>query len=170
LVREFCLRHLDLDNDSILETNPRRELGEELAETLGICLKPEQYVSRPVATMVENDPTPTNNIYAQGRPTVRVYRVFEASITDLAVADLMLKRNDGVSHESLCELAFADAKSGGRGVANAILSLPWERVQTVYQAMLPAAWNAPIIFDGNQLDATVAAVLDELTVARYQRM
>jgi hypothetical protein len=43
LLREFCLEHISLDDDLILETIPTRELVEEFAETLGIDLQPEQY-------------------------------------------------------------------------------------------------------------------------------
>jgi hypothetical protein len=34
--------------------------------------------------------------------------------------------------------------------------------------MLPAERNVPIIFDENKLDSTVAAILDEIAVPRYQ--
>ena len=53
-LREFCLQHIILDDDPILETSPSRELVEEFAETMSIDLRPEQYVCRPVTTMVEN--------------------------------------------------------------------------------------------------------------------
>src|SRR5574341_1303411 len=45
-LREFCLEHLMIVDDPILETDPSRELTEEFADTLNIHLKPEQYVSR----------------------------------------------------------------------------------------------------------------------------
>ncbi len=167
-LREFCLQHIVLDDDPILETSPNRELVEEFAETLSIDLRPEQYVCKPVTTIVENRAISTENIYAEGTPTVRVYRIYEATITDVFLTDAMLKHSDGLSHQSLCELAIADAQSGGRGKANAVLTLPWERLQDVYRAMSPAARNVPIIFEENRLDSTVAALLDEIAVPRYQ--
>ena len=54
VLREFCLKHIKLDHDLILETSPRRELFEEFAETLGVNLKSEQYGCRPITTFVEN--------------------------------------------------------------------------------------------------------------------
>lgn len=167
-LQEFCLEHLSLDNDLILETSPTRELVEEFAETLGIDLRPEQYVCRPVTTVVENRATSTGNIYASGTPTVRVYRIYEASITDVSLTHVMLNRSAALSHRSLSELAIADAQRGGKGKANAVLALPWKRLQGNYRAMLPAERNVPIMFEENRLDSTVAAILEEVSVPRYQ--
>jgi hypothetical protein len=167
-LREFCLQHIVLDDDPILETSPSRELVEEFAETLSVDLRPEQYVCKAVATMVENRAISTENIYAEGTPTVRVYRVYEAAITDLFLTDGMLKRGDGLSDQRLCELAIADARNGGKGKANAVLTLPWERLQSAYRAMVPVARNVPILFEENRLDPTVAAILEEIAVPRYQ--
>jgi hypothetical protein len=167
-LREFCLQHIVLDDDLILETSPSRELVEEFAETLSVDLRPEQYVSKPVATIVENRAISTENIYAAGTPTVRVYRIYEATITDLFLTRDILKSGHDLSHQRLSELAIADAGRGGRGKANAVLTLPWERLLNFFRAMLPAERNVPIIFDENKLDSTVAAILDEIAVPRYQ--
>jgi hypothetical protein len=167
-LREFCLQHIVLDGDLILETSPSRELVEEFAETLRVDLRPEQYLCRPVATMVENRAILTENIYATRTPTVRVYRIFEADITDVVLARLMLKNGDDLSHQRLSQLAIADAQSGGRGRANDVLTLPWERLQDVYRAMPQVVRNVPVIFDENRLDSTVAAILDDIAVPRYQ--
>ena len=167
-LRQFCLQHIVLDGDHILETSPSRELVEEFAETLGIDLRPEQYLCRPVATMVEDKAILTENIYASRTPTVRVYRIFEADITDVVLARLMLKNSDDLSHQRLSQQAMADAQNGGRGRANDVLSLPWERLQSVYRTMSPAARNAPILFAENRLDSTVAAIVEGIAVPRYQ--
>jgi hypothetical protein len=167
-LREFCLQHIVLDDDSIIETSPRRELVEEFAEALSVDFRLEQYVCKPVATMLENRAIATENIYAEGIPTVRVYRIYEAAITDSLLARVMLQRGDGLSHAVLGELAIADAQSGGKGKANAVLTLPWERLQSVYRAMLPAERDVPIVFEENRLDSTVAAIMDDIAVPRYQ--
>jgi hypothetical protein len=167
-LRQLCLQHIVLDSDHILETSPSRELVEEFAEALSIDLRPEQYLCRPVATMVEDKAILTENIYARRTPTVRVYRIFEADITDVVLARLMLKNSDDLSHQRLSRLAIADAQGGGRGRANDVLTLPWERLQSVYRAMSPAARNAPILFEENRLDSTVAAIVQGITVPRYE--
>lgn len=169
-LREFCLEHISLNNDLILETSPTRELVEEFAETLSIDLRPDQYVCQPVTTVVENRATSTENIYASGTPTVRVYRVYEASITDVSLTHVVLKKSVGLSQQSLSELAIADAQKGGKGKANAVLALSWKRLQDTYRAMLPAERNAPIVFEENKLDSSVAAILEEITVPRYQNV
>ena len=167
-LREFCLQHIVLDDDLILETSPSRELVEEFGETLRVDLRPEQYVSKPVATVVENRAVLTENIHAAGTPTVRIYRIYEAAITDSFLPHAMLKRGRDLSHQRLSELAIADARRGGKGKANAVLTLPWERLQSVYRAMVPAERDIPIVFEENRLDSTVAAILEEIAVPRYQ--
>lgn len=131
-------------------------------------MKPEQYVWKPVATIVENRAISTENIYAEGTPTVSVYRIYKADITDSFLIEGVAQRADGLSHDNLCEMAIADAQSGGKGKANAVLTLPWERLQGVYRAMAPAARNVPIVFEENRLDSSVAAILEEIAVPRYQ--
>jgi len=55
---------------SFLRPIQGRELVEEFAETLRRDLKPQQYVCKPLTTIVENEATPTDNIHAKGIPTV----------------------------------------------------------------------------------------------------
>ena len=169
-LREFCLQHIGRDNDRILETSPSRELVEEFGETLTINLNPEQYVFQPLTTIVENSPTPTGNIHAVGTSTVRVYRIFEACIKDSSLAHVMLENSEGLSQQRLCQLAIADAERGGKGKASRVLVLPWKRLQDVYQAMLPTARNSSIMFEENQLNVSVVALFDRITVPRYQRV
>jgi hypothetical protein len=170
LLRDFCLEHMNLENDRVFETDPRRELAEEFAETLEIDLRLDQYVCQPVATIVENEATPTDNIHGKGTPTVRIYRIFEASITDLSLRHVMIEASESLSRDDLVQLAVADARNGGRGTANAILTLPWRRLHEAYQAVAPEARNRPVMFGENQLYETVATVLDEITVPKYLRL
>jgi hypothetical protein len=170
VLREFCLEHINLDYDLILETSPRRELVEEFAETLSINLKSEQYVYSPATTIVEGEAAATDNVYARGNPTVRIYRIFEARITDSSLAVVMLKGSNSVSNQSLSERALADAENGGKGRANGILTLPWKHLEAIYRAMLPATRNLPIMFGENQLHVTVSAIFDDIAVPRYQRV
>ena len=81
-LQAYCIQHISSVGDPLLEPNPERELAEEFAEALQVNLKPEQYVCKPVTTLVENEAAPTDNFYSKGSPTVRVYRIFEACITD----------------------------------------------------------------------------------------
>jgi hypothetical protein len=63
---------------------------------------------------------------------------------------------------------MADGQSGGRGKANGVLALSMERLVDVYLAMLPAERNLPLLYEENRLHPTVAAILGEIAVPRYQ--
>ncbi len=170
VVREFCIQHFSRDDDPILETDPRRELAEEFADALKISLKPDQYILKPIGTVVEDEPTPTENIHTKGYLTARVYRIFEAYISDSSLAHIMVTNSESLSHQDLCELALEDAQNGGKGRANAILTLPAKLISDDYLAMPPETRNAPITFEGNRLEDTVTAILEGFTVPKYRRL
>jgi len=167
-VQGFCLQHLTNSDDPVLETDPSRELAEEFADALKINLKPDQYTCKPVGADVEDNPAPTQNIDTSGYLTVRVYRIFEARILDSSLSHAMLSNSENHSNQKLREFALEDARKGGKGRANAILTLPMERLRDKYLAMSPEARNAPILFRTNRLDETVAAVLEGVTVPKYR--
>jgi hypothetical protein len=170
VLREFCIEHLSRVDDSILETDPTRELVEEFADALKLNLRPEQYVKKPVATVVENDPAPTENIHATGIPTVRVYRIFEAHILESSLRQFMLTTSESIFHNDLCELALDDFQNGGNGRANAVLTLPLRQITEAYRAMSPTERNTPILFGRHYLGETVSVILDEVHVPKYQRL
>ena len=170
VVREFCIQHFSNADDPVLESDPRRELIEEFADALKFSLKPDQYIYEPLGIVVEDDPAPTGNIHARGHFTARVYRIFEARILDSSLSHAMLTNTESYSNHDLHELALEDARNGGKGRANAILALPLKLICDVYLAMPPKARNAPISFEDNQLDETVAAILEGVSVPKYRRL
>ena len=169
VVREFCIRHLRQDGDPILETDPGRELAEEFADALKINLKPDQYIQKPAATVIEDNPAPTENIHAEGSLTARVYRVFEATITDSSLALAMITNSERLSDADLQELVRQDAQSGGKGRANAILAVPIKRISDYYLAMSPKERNLPVLFEKNRLAEIVPVVLEGIAIPKYQR-
>lgn len=169
-VREFCIGHLRDDHDPVLETDPTRELAEEFADALKVSLKPDQYVYKPVAIVVENAPAPTRNLYARGTLTARVYRIFEAYISDASLACAMLASSGGRSDQDLFGPALEDAQNGGHGMASAILALPLERLSAAYLAMSANERNSSILFEQKRLDETVPAVLEGISVPKYLRL
>ena len=169
-VRAFCLKHLGRFNGSVLESNPIRELREEFADALGMDLKPDQYTYQAVGTVVENQPAPTENSHARGYPTTRIYRIFEARILDPSLASVMLKNSETFSKENLYKLAQKDSQNSGTGKANTVLTLPFKEIQGHYQAIPFESSNRPIRFQAQQLDETVAAVLDGVSVPKYRRV
>jgi hypothetical protein len=170
LVQEFCIQHFSCVDDPILETDPGRELAEEFADVVEINLKPEQYLQRPIATIVEDDPAPTENIHARGMLTARIYRIFEARIVDFSLTQILMANSESLSHQGLCQLALEDAHNGGKGRANAILALPLKRITNHYLSISPEKRNLPVIFENNRLDETVSLVLEGISVPKYQRI
>jgi hypothetical protein len=169
-VRAFCLGHLGSQNDSVLESDPRRELTEEFADALKISLKPDQYTVRVVGTIVEDHPSATEYIHARGYPTARIYRIFEANILDPSLVSAMTENSETCSNQDLYQLALEDSRKGGRGRANGVLNLPFKEITATYLAVPWEARNFPIWFQEHQLDETVAAVLEGLSVPKYQRV
>jgi len=169
-IRDFCIEHLSRVDDPILETEQGRELVEEFTDALKISLKPDQYILKPVATVVEDDPAPTENIHATGHLTVRIYRIFEARILDSSLSHAMLTNSESYSNHDLQELALENARKGGKGRANAILTLPLRLIRDVYLAMPLEARNSPISFEDNHLDESVGAILEGVTVPKYRKL
>jgi len=170
LLRKFCIQHLSNIDDPILETDPSRELVEEFADALNINLQPEQYTSIPVATIVEDQVVATDNFYARGAPTVRVYRIYEVTISDASLAHVMTIISESNSDQVLCELALNDHQIGGKGRHNAILALPLKQLGEFYSVLSLQERNAPISFENNRLDETVSAVFENIIVPKYQRL
>lgn len=169
LLREFCVQRFSQAKDPILETDLSRELAEEFYDTLKVNLQPEQYVSKPVATVVENEAAPTENVHTEGVPTVRVYRIFEVIISDDALIHAVIQNSETISQDSLCALALDNFQNGGRGWANAVLTLPLKNISDHYLAMSPKERNNSIVFEKNQLDETTTAVLEGIAVPKYQK-
>jgi hypothetical protein len=168
-VQRFCINHFRDFESSVLETDPRRELAEEFADALRISLKPDQYILKPLGTVVEDVPVPTENTHARGHLTARVYRLFETRILDSSLSHAMLTNSEGYSNHDLQELALEDARNAGKGRSNAVLTLPMKLLSDVYLAMPPEARNSPISFEDNYLDESVGAILEGVTVPKYRR-
>jgi len=167
VLREFCVQHLSYHDDSILETSPERELVEEFSDALKIKLQPKQFVSKPVATVVEDEAMPTENIHAKGILTVRVYRIFETLITNSVLAQVMIRNSEDHSSQLLSKLALMDFQNGGKGRGNGVLALPLKRLVDVYAATPLKERNFPIVFQENRLDETVFAILEGVTTPKY---
>ena len=128
-VREFCLAHSSQMDDFVLDFDPTRELIEEFAETLKIGLKPDQFVCKPTGIIIENAPWPTDNFYARGYLTSRIYHIFEAHISDPSLVHALMRSSEIYSDTQLRELAQENARNGGPGWANAVFALPSEPTQ-----------------------------------------
>jgi hypothetical protein len=170
IVREFCVRHSSQLDDPVLDFDPTRELVEEFADTMKIGLKPDQIVCKPVGTTIENEPSPTDNFYARGIFTTRIYRVFEAQVVDPSLVHALLKNSVDHSDDQLRALALQNAQNGGPGWATTVLTLPISRLTTYYLSTPVEALNQPLSYQGHQLDETIAAILDGISMSKYKRV
>ncbi len=167
-VQAFCLEQFQRQDDRAFEISPVRELVEEFKDSLDISLRPDQYVCNPLWTVLENDPAPTGSTYPVRQPTVRIYRVFEARILDPALWQAIMVNSRGHSDQDLRELALEDRRKGGKGRANAFLILPVESLRRFYLSLSHEGRNAPVSFRKTDLEENVPALLDGVTVPRFQ--
>jgi hypothetical protein len=164
-LRQFCLQHLGQAGDPMLDADPARELAEEFADALALDLSPARYSQRAAGLIVEDRPTPTDNPRAPGTNTVRVYRVFEVRLHDADMSQAILDNSQRVSNEDLEALALS-----GTGRANGALALPLRGLTAAYLALPPGSRALPLTFGGHLLDRSVAAVLEGVAAAGYQRL
>ena len=170
LVKQYCLHQLENPNDTELESLPHRELVEEFEETLNVDLKVDQYTVHPAGFVIENNPVPTDNMYVMGRPTVRLYRIFEVHIIDNGLCAIMLDASQRISNQDLRTFALQDFHNGNRGQANSILILPLDLVLVSYRALPVEVRYRKIIIENHELDESVLAVLNDIDVPQYQRL
>jgi hypothetical protein len=169
IVKDFCRASFGQGMDSDLESDPERELVEEFEDTLGIALRSDQYLLKPVGTVLENKSVRTQNVYAVGSPTARVYRVFEAWIIDPDLCLTMIENSKGHPNPVLGAMALEDARAGGSGRANAMLVLPLKKVRHFYLSTPPELRHMPISFEDICLDGNVPAILEDIPVPVFQR-
>lgn len=165
-VKQYCLLHLEDPNDSELESAPERELVEEFEETMGVELKPSQYTSQPMGFVVEDEPVFTENWYARGFLTVRVYRTYQVEIVDLNLCKALTDTSQRVTSEMLGKRALEN----GKGRANSVLVLPLKGVRDAYLALPSKNRFAKIEVARHKLDESVLAVLGDVDVPQYQRI
>jgi hypothetical protein len=159
-VKAFCLDQFQASEEAAFEISPVRELAEELHDSLGIQVNPDQYACQPLWTALESDPIPTGNIHAARQPTVRIYRVFEARILDARLAQEISFNSSHLSDQDLRRRALEDLRKGGPGQANACLALPLES--------LPPERNASVSHASTMLEDNVSALLDSVSNSRFE--
>jgi hypothetical protein len=163
-VKRICRDHLQQKGTDILNPSPQRELQEEFDDTLHTRIVAEQYCVKPLGMVVEDAPSETNNVRAAGRPTVRFYYVFEAWMQAPEVIVMMLANSRRYSDKDLQKMAWVDAEQGGRGRANAVLTVPLDDVKDAYRSR-----SGPLRLGGHQFDGNVAAILNGGDERPYQR-
>lgn len=166
VVKQYCLLHLQDPNDPELESAPDRELVEEFEETMGMLLTRRQYAVEPLGFVVEDTPVWTENWYARGFPTVRVYRTYIVQLLDMKLCKTILGASQEISDEMLGKRAMKNET----GRANSVLVLPLNLVTQAWLALPLESRYRKIKVDGYELDESVLAVLGNVDVPQYQRI
>jgi len=169
LIKEYCLQHLEDEEDIELESVPHRELSEEFAETIKVYLNQNQYTAQPLGFVIENSPVRTENADARGQLTVRIYRIFDVRIVDFTLCRVMLTVNSLYSDQDLAARALQNFENYGKRRATTILTLPLEQVTQSYLTLPPDKRYRKMVIDHHELDESVLAILADVDVPQYQR-
>ena len=167
-VKVFCLEQFQASEEAALETSPIRELAEEFEDSLRVQLHPDQYVYKPLWTVVENDPSPTANIHVEQQPTVRVYRVFETQIIAPELCQHITRNSESYSNQSLQDRALEDKQAGGTGRANACMVVPLESLYRFYASRSLEQRNAAAFFMETSLEKNSIALLEGIPTTQFQ--
>lgn len=167
-VKACCLEQFQASDEAVFETSPERELAEELQDSLGVKIDPDRYGCHPFRTVVENDPSPTANIHAETRPTVRIYRVFEAQVVDPALWQQIKLNSDRFSDQDLQDRAMEDLRNGGKGRANACKILSMTALRQFYLPLSLNERNSTALFQETLLEKNVIALLDDVPAPQFQ--
>jgi hypothetical protein len=169
-VKQICRQHLYEKEEAILDTSPQRELAEEFEDTLNVRITPEQYRLKLRGMILEDMPAETDNVRAAGLPTVRIYYVFEAWMEAPEIIRMILVNNRGYADKDLQKMAWEGALRGGRGRANAILTLELDELKRENESWATARHGRPIYIRGHQLEGSVLAILGEVDKPKCQRV
>jgi hypothetical protein len=158
-VKQICRAQLDKPRKGIIETSPVRELSEEFDDTLHIKVTPDQYLLKSKGITVQEHPVATHNLRAVGFPTVRIYFLYEAHMNDPGIIALMLDSGRRHTAERLRELASQDARQGGKGRANAILTIDLAGLKQFYGSVSKSRAGTIRQYRKHQLDSNVQALI-----------
>ncbi|MGE5377642.1 MAG: hypothetical protein ACM3XO_21485 [Bacteroidota bacterium] len=170
LIKDYCLQHLQDEEDIDLEIEPDRELTEEFFDTMKVKISASQYTVQPQGFVIENNPVRSGNVYARGQLTVHLYRVYEIQIVDPMLSRIILTISQLYSDPEVGALALQDFENYGKGRFNTILAVPVEKVMESYLAMAPETRYREIVVDQHVLEESVLAILPGVDVPEYQRM
>jgi hypothetical protein len=169
IIKEICKTHLNETEPGILDSSPENELAEEFEDSLKFKLTPDQYNWKQQELIIEDLPLETDNTYAQGLSTVRVYYISEARIISPEIILMMMRNSRRYTDKDLHKMAIENAKRGGKGRANAILILDKDQIMDTYYSIPLEKRSEPVYIGGHQLSDNVPAILDKIKHPRYQR-
>jgi len=160
-VKEICHEHLNITKHIILDPSPERELMEEFEDTLRVRIIRSQYQLEARHIVIEDLPRATENVRAEGLPTVRLYYIFEARIESPEIIARLRANHQQHSDKDLENIAREDAHRGGKGRANALLILGLDELKGALKSMTLDGASEQIHIAGHQLSRNVLAILEQ---------
>ena len=157
-IKQFCEDSPIEKGNEILDASPDRELSEEFKDCINLTINPDQYSLKPLGMIIDDQPVKTESVRAYGFPTVRIYYTFEARIKDQELIRTMLTNSVQYTDDDLRKMALEDAHNGGKGRANAALSLELEVLKNIYASDISGKHNKKINVEDHQLDGNVYAI------------
>ena len=167
-IKDVCIEHFKDPGKRIIDSSPDRELAEEFEDSLGMRITKDQYDLKQISLIFEDLPSETNNLRAQGYPTVRGYYIFEALIKSSEIIRMMLSSNQNYSNKNLQEMVWKDVEQGGKGRANAILTLYLDELKDLYSSIPIEKRINPVYIGEHQLDGNVPAIMTEFDHPKYK--
>lgn len=164
----LCRKHLPDGTGGLLDASPDRELAEEFHDALGLELRRDDYRLTPLGMRVRHTALPAEGTRGAGRPTSRIYFVFEARLRDPAAIEAVLENSRRVSDGDLAAAARRDAERGGRGRANAVLALEREVLEGAYRRLPKRLRGLPRTVTGHRFAGNVAVVLEGMELAGFR--
>jgi hypothetical protein len=167
-IKEICREQLKNSGKKIVDATPDRELAEEFEDSLKIILNPNRYILKLLGMVTEEKPVETDSVRAQGIPTVRIYYLYEAVIISSEIIKMMLSNSKQNSDNDLKKITLEDKRNGGKGRANAILTLEFDELKKMYNSLQHERLNEPVYFNEHQLDSNIPAIIKEINSSKYQ--
>jgi hypothetical protein len=146
---------------SPFETEPHREVAEELENTLGLEITPSFFQTRAISPLVQNEPTSGCAPSSGQKQTVRLYHIHNVEITHAPLVRAILRQSREMTDEKLAEQARRDLQSGqlDSGRANAPLALPLEAMLEEIQQSPGELSRSILQIAGREMYENVLAVL-----------
>jgi hypothetical protein len=166
-IKEICNEHLHENRKRIFDFSPDRELAEEFEDSLKIKIKPDEYILIPKGMVTQDSQSKTNNIRAQGMPTVRIYYIFEAWIKSNELVKLILTKSRQFREDDFKKDALGDAERGGKGRANSVLTIGIDVLRDFCNSIPLEKRGGNINFGAHKLEENVLALFSEVKSLNY---
>ena len=166
-IKETCNEHLHDNRKRIFDYSPDRELVEEFEDSLKIKIKPDEYILIPKGMVIQDLKIKTNNVRAQGMPTVRIYYIFEAWIKSHELVKLILTKSRQFSEDNFKKAALEDAERGGKGRANSVLTIGIDVLRDFCNSIPLEKRGGNINFGVHKLEGNVLSLFREVKSLNY---